>query len=327
MKFLHRLLPLLLLGSPVLAQPVPRTIVVEHFTNTWCSVCAGRNPGFYTNLAAFPDVLHLAYYPSSPYAGCPFNQLNKTENDARTNFYAIYGSTPRLVINGTPLVPNEDYSSPAIFQREGGKTSDYAVRVMLNRRSADSGEAVITVQKVAASSLATLRLFAVVAEDTVLFNAKNGETVHYDLFHKSLTGAAPQNLSAPALVGDSLRLRYTFAVAGSWGATRVTAILQDSAKQGLQAARSAVLPRSMSVPPESMNAPYLYPNPAGEALFVGELPPGYYNFTITNLLGQRAMNGVVSVGTPIPMQSLPCGTYILSLLDGTMMVRRMFTKR
>lgn len=326
MKPLRRILPFLLLAQTALAQPVPRTTLVEHFTNTWCSICAGRNPAFYTNLAAFPDVLHLAYYPSAPYAGCPFNQLNKAENDARTNFYGVYGSTPRLVINGSALAANEDYSSPVIFQREAGKTSDYALGVTLNRRSADSGEAVITVRKVAANGLTTLRLFAVVAEDTIMFNAKNGETIHYDRFNKSLTGTAPQSLSAPALVGDSLLLRYTFAVSGSWGPTRVTAILQDTARQGLQAARSAQLPRSLSIPGETIHTPFLFPNPASKELFVSGLLPGYYHYTITNLLGQRAMNGVVSIGTPILLQSLPSGNYVLSILDGSVIIRRMFTK-
>ena len=29
---------------------VPKKVIVEHFTNTLCSVCASRNPGFYSNL-------------------------------------------------------------------------------------------------------------------------------------------------------------------------------------------------------------------------------------------------------------------------------------
>ncbi len=227
---------LLLLPFGVLAQPVPRTTVVEHFTNTYWSICAGRNPGFYANLAAFPDVLHITYYPSAPYPACPFNQLNKTENDARTRFYSVFGSTPRLVINGIPIPANEHYYEPVIFQRESGQSSDYAMRVSVSRLSADSGRAIVSIKKVAGVSSGKLLLFAVVTEDTVQFNANNGERDHFDLFHKSLTGTAPQSLSGPMVPGDSIRLDYTFAV-GPWGTTRVTAILQDSTQHGLQAAR------------------------------------------------------------------------------------------
>src|SRR6185436_4956285 len=87
-----------------LAQ-VPKKTVVEHFTNTKCSVCAARNPGFNANLNHQANVIRLAIHPSSPYSGCLLYNQNATDNDARTNYYGVYGGTPRLVINGN-VVPN-----------------------------------------------------------------------------------------------------------------------------------------------------------------------------------------------------------------------------
>src|SRR5688572_14710898 len=89
----------------------PRQVIVEHFTNTRCSICASKNPGFYSLLhGSYPQVLHIAYHPSAPYSNCYFSLQNPTENNSRTNYYGVYGSTPRAVIQGnvipikTPLV-------------------------------------------------------------------------------------------------------------------------------------------------------------------------------------------------------------------------------
>ncbi len=94
---------------------VSKTIVVEHFTNSVCSICASRNPGFYENLSEQENVLHLAIHPSAPYSSCIFNLNNVIENDDRTNYYGIYGSTPRLVIQGDVISSSADYSSASIF--------------------------------------------------------------------------------------------------------------------------------------------------------------------------------------------------------------------
>tara|TARA_B110000285_G_C15096412_1_gene602244 strand:+ start:1583 stop:1825 length:243 start_codon:yes stop_codon:yes gene_type:complete len=77
---------------------VVKKVLVEHFTYTRCSVCASRNTGFITNLNAQSDVVHISYHPSSPYSNCQFNQYNLQENDDRTKYYGVFGSTPRLVI-------------------------------------------------------------------------------------------------------------------------------------------------------------------------------------------------------------------------------------
>nr|MBK9652878.1 hypothetical protein [Bacteroidota bacterium] len=73
----------------------PKTVLVEHFTNTWCSICASKNPAMYQTLSNYPQVLHIAFHPSSPYPGCVFNVQNMAENDARANYYNAYGGTPK----------------------------------------------------------------------------------------------------------------------------------------------------------------------------------------------------------------------------------------
>lgn len=109
-KYYFRIWLLLFIGlSSSLFAQVPRNIIVEHFTNTKCSVCASRNPGFQTNLNAHPDVRQISIHPSSPYSTCLLSQQNTVDNDARTNYYGVYGGTPRLVINGTVISASVNY--------------------------------------------------------------------------------------------------------------------------------------------------------------------------------------------------------------------------
>ena len=315
--------------APASAQPVLRTTVVEHFTNTFCSVCASRNPGFYGNLADFPDVLHIAYYPSAPYPACPFNQMNKAEQDARTNFYSIYGATPRLVINGSPLAANASYADPVIFQSASGQTSDFSLNVQLRRTSATGGEATVVIKKVAANALDNLVLYAVVAEDTVHFNANNGETIHYNKFNRSLTGTSPLTISSPVSAGDSIIRTLPFDIGSGWGQSRVTVILQDEAKAGLQAARSGILPGSASVMPPVCETPLcMYPIPAKGELHFTALPAGYHHYAISNAMGQIVQRGIVhDIANPIPLQSLQSGFYIIIIEGGNQLMRGKFLKQ
>ena len=135
---------------PTRAQGVPQTVLVEHFTNTRCSVCFSRNPGFYANLRQQPaTTLHLAYHPSSPYRLCAFSQQNPTENDARTNYYGIYGATPRLVLNGSVIPIGANYADPALFTPFQGQTSPLSIQVALAPQGPDSIAATIQVQTIA----------------------------------------------------------------------------------------------------------------------------------------------------------------------------------
>ena len=122
-------LPAIIFYSQTLLSQVPKKTIVEHFTNTKCSICASRNPGFYTNLNNQPGVLHLAIHPSSPYNGCQLYQQNSSENDARTNYYGVYGGTPRLVINGSVISVNANYSDNSMFTPFLQQTSPALIKI------------------------------------------------------------------------------------------------------------------------------------------------------------------------------------------------------
>lgn len=146
------LLASLFFASLVFAQ-VEQQVVLEHFTNTKRSVCASssKNPALNSNLQNHPNVIRITYHPSSPYSTCIFNQHNVSGNDDRTNQYSIYGATPRLVIQGEVISPNQNFSDANLFSDYYGELSPVLLNVFIDSVTNDS-----TYVKVVATTVATL---------------------------------------------------------------------------------------------------------------------------------------------------------------------------
>lgn len=226
--------------SQLTYSQVPKKVVVEHFTNTKCSVCASRNPGFYTNYNAQSGVIHLAVHPSSPYSACVLSQHNAAENDGRTNYYGIYGSTPRLVIQGVVISSGANYSLPSIFTPYLSQTSPASIKIVQSKYGNDSIRSRIVIKTEATHTLGGLSLFVALAEDTINYTGSNGEPVHYDVFRKSLTGATGINITLPATVGDSVVYTKSSTVNGAWNFSKIftLAILQETVSKAVVQAQN-----------------------------------------------------------------------------------------
>lgn len=204
-------LSLQLIGLTTKGQ-VAKKVITEHFTNTVCSICASKNPGFYTNLNSQSGVIHLAIHPSSPYSSCILNQHNVTENDARTNYYGVYGSTPRIVIQGSVIPSSANYSSASLFSPFLSQNSPASIKIKQYKYGNDSIRSRIVIKTEALHSLGSLKLFVALAEDTIFYSSPNGETKHYDVFRKSLTGTSGVTVTLPSTVGDSVIFTMASAV-------------------------------------------------------------------------------------------------------------------
>lgn len=302
------------------AQPVPRTVVVEHFTNTKCSVCASRNPSFYQTLSQQNDVLHIAYHPSSPYSACGFSKHNPVENDSRTNFYGVYGSTPRLVIQGNVVPANANYASAALYTPYAGVFSAFDISVK-TQRSSDSLFVRIAIRQVdtfaAANSLA---LFAGIAEDTVQFSGGNGEKTHYDVFRKSVFGTTPLALSGLGQVGDSLVLTQSLPLHTAWNPTRLYAyaLLQTPTKSIIQAGKSPVAQATQTSIPQPNTSELLrvFPNPTQG--WLGILPAQAKPLTVSiyDMQGNLIHEERVEASRYLDLRSLANGQYYLRACNG-----------
>jgi hypothetical protein len=229
MKTLLILATIAALSTKTYSQ-IAKKVIVEHFTNTKCSVCASKNPGFYTNLNNQTGVIHLSVHPSSPYSSCVLSQHNPTENDGRTNFYSIYGSTPRLVIQGVVISGSANYNLASMFTPYLNQTTPASIKITQSKYDNDSIRSLVVIKTEATHSLGTLKLFVALAEDTVTYTGSNGEPKHFDVFRKSLTGITGINVTLPTQVGDSVVYTNSSPSNLAWNFSRIytLAILQDA---------------------------------------------------------------------------------------------------
>lgn len=315
---------LLLFSTFVLAiavqAQVPRKVLAEHFTNTRCSICASRNPGFFGNLANFPDVIRLGVHPSSPYSSCLLNQHNTVENDARTNFYGVYGATPRLVIQGAVLPVTADFEDPTIFSSAEGMQSNYSLHITQElRANQDSVFVSVTIRREASDSLGTAWLYVALAESELLYAAPNGENEHYNVFRESLFGSAGMSISVPANVGDSVTYSASVSVSDDWNLDEVyaLAVLQDETSNEVLQAESAedeplnVIAGLSSTKTEVVT---VFPNPFKDELVMTGLA-GSELVEIYDLLGQPVFSGQIS-GRLLDLSHLQNGAYILRIKNG-----------
>lgn len=318
----HRLLQVMAASiisiASVFAQ-VSKQVVVEHFSNTRCSVCASRNPGFYTNLNAQENVLHLAIHPSAPYNACVLNKHNTAENDARTNYYGIYGSTPRLVVQGNVISGSANYSSAAIFTPYLQQTSPFTIAAVINEYSVDSIVAVVVVKAVSTHAFTNLLLTTYAVEEQVNYTAPNGEQMHHDVFRKSFFEINGKAFLAPVNINDSIIFSAVIAQNSEWVFNKIYALamVQEVAnKQMVQAGRSTNLTMPTGINKNGLLESFVIPNPVVNQLQLKVSKPFLTNAKLYNIAGSQVLTEEFNYSTTLNLTKLKAGIYFLVLING-----------
>jgi hypothetical protein len=300
-----------------LAAQVSKTIVVEHFTNTRCGICGFKNPQLFANLDNHPEILHLATHPSAPYANCVLYQHNPAENDARTNFYGVYGSTPRIVIQGD-VIGGSPFDNEELFTPYEGQTSPASINIQQSK-TAESIEAFITVQTEEVHDLGNLNLYVVLAEDTLFYEAPNGEDLHFNVFRKNVSDANGFPLTLPAELTGEVTFSITADIHEDWVAERifVMAILQDAdTKEVIQA---AAVPASMNETISSTSTlPLLenvvvFPNPTNDILVVKMEDSTVSTGQLFDLSGKLIVEKTFQQEGVFKVENLSPGAYLLEI--------------
>ncbi len=314
---------------------VSKKIVVEHFTNTLCSICATKNPGFYTNLNNNEGILHLAIHPSSPYSACLLNQNNVEENDDRTNFYGLYGGTPRIVIQGTAISPAEDYSDESLFDPFKDQVSPASIRFEQTKFNTDSIQCNIIIKTEAENTLGDLLLFVALAEDTLFYSSPNGEDQHYDVFRKSMFSADGITVNLPSEVGDSIILSTSAALNFAWNSDRIysIAILQESgSKEVVQSEASDVFIDSLveATSIDNLNEPFsltIFPNPVIDDLLLIKTSENLVNtLLLFDLNGKLFYSTTFKNQHSLSLENFAQGEYLLKVINEKGVIDRKFVK-
>lgn len=307
------------LGPLALMAQVPKKSIVEHFTNSNCSVCASRNPGFYANLNRQANVLHLAVHPSSPYSSCRLYQQNDAANDARTNYYGIYGGTPRLVINGSVIPSGNDYAANSLFTPFINQTSPVSIRIEQRKFGVDSVQSKIIIKTVSANNINSASLFVSLAENTVNYSGNNGESIHYDVFRKSLTAATGQSITIPRAIGDSVVVVFSSPSNAVWNFNKIytLAILQETASKSLIQAEASSVYTLENAQAIKFDKPQIFPNPVESILnlqFKGSEPTTCALFDLSGVeVLKKELNNQQEVS--LNLSSLASGIYTLKVTN------------
>ncbi len=293
-----------------------KTILVEHFTNTLCSVCASRNPGLYDNVRAQQDVLHVAYHPSSPYSGCILNQHNKAENDARTNYYSIYGGTPRIVLNGSVQSASLNYASANIFNSFKNISADVSVNVS-QKIEGDLIKSHISIIRLTNTPYNNLKLHVLYVEDTIFYNAPNGEYTHFDVFRKSANGIQGTDIVLPTNVGDSNIIFTETAINTAWNKNRIytLAFVQNTSDKNILNVAKSNTNKTSSTGFKTLEelGIKVYPNPAYDFVNIDLLNNEKTKVTIINTLGGVVFNKEIVASEKIDLTIHNKGIYFLNL--------------
>lgn len=297
---------------------VPLNSVVESFTNTQCSACASRNPGFHSNVVAHPSITLLTVNPSAPYAGCILSKQNKVDNDDRTKFYSIFGGTPRIVVNGDVVSASTSYSAASVLSPYVGLMSPIELKIMQTNYGMDSIKAKVIIKKVAATA-SDARLFIGLVEDTIFVNGGNGELRHYNVLRKSLTGAIPESVSLAMLpIGDSVTMEMTGTAASFWDMKRMFAMAilhENSTNKIVQSAKTSPM-KTASIANVANTLEFDYsPNPATNTLKITAASQESITYQLYNMLGLSVVQNSFTSNTSINVANLPSGFYILKLLS------------
>lgn len=300
---------------------VARKIIVEHFTNTECSICTSRNPGLNANFNLHPQVLHLSIHPSSPYASCFLSQQNTIDNNARANYYGVFGGTPRIVINGSVVSSSINYADTTLFSNYAG-LSPFTIAIKQYAISLDSILTRIVIHRVAGGiPTGSASLFVGLVEDTVFGNGGNGELEHFNVLRRSLFTSQGMPVTLPSNIGDSLVLNMTEKYSAFWDQDRIAtvAILQDpTGKQAIQSELSTTAKSSLvlgvSTIPKKIAAIHVFPNPATNNLFIENQNNKIFTYKIININGAIVKSNTTQ-SNEIDVSDLSNGTYTLKVFN------------
>ncbi|MBV6438851.1 MAG: hypothetical protein EPGJADBJ_00479 [Saprospiraceae bacterium] len=211
---------LLLTATAVQAQTsAKKYVLIEHFTNSKCGICASKNPAFYTLINQYPDdIHHISIHPNFPYPSCGLHQANPSENAARTSFYGVFG-TPTVVLNGELQPITSSLLTQTTLQEYLGGTSPIWLQVT-ESGTGSARTATVKVHSLSSVPSGNYKIFAAVVEKTVNYAGGNGETVHHDVFRDMVSDINGDNFT-PAAAGQSVEFDFNFNTAANWNADEI----------------------------------------------------------------------------------------------------------
>jgi hypothetical protein len=318
MKKISSFLLCVVLASILSAQGTAKKyLLIEHFTNSNCGVCASRNPGFYNLIGQAqyaPEVHHISVHPMFPYASCVFYQANTVENAAWTGLYPVQG-TPSIAMNGALQNPSNPILTAAKLQTFLGQTSPLSLQVT---EAGPNNARTVNIKAKAVGQIPSgnYKIFVAIAEKTVNQQTPNGESIHRDVFRKMLTAVAGDAFTAPGL-GETAEFNYTFSIPNNWNADEVyvLAFVKEIATKQVLNSGTRFDPVLSSIAEAAVKSIQISPNPCADVARVALADDVAESVEVFNSNGQRVFTSFESQGDmlSIKIAPLPAGVYFLRI--------------
>jgi Outer membrane protein Omp28 len=196
-------------------------VLIEHFTNSKCGICASKNPTFYNliNQAQYADqVHHISIHPPVPYNTCVFYLGNPTENNAWATLFGISG-TPRVAVDGHLIPSGSQLLRQDTLAKYLNLTSPLYLRVT-ESGVGNTRNASIDARALSQIPAGNYKLFVAVAEKAINLVTPNGEAVHHDVFRDMLTPVTGQDFTPPA-PGQNSNFNFTYTIDPAWSSDQV----------------------------------------------------------------------------------------------------------
>ena len=327
MKKSTLLLSFLFLSTFAFAQ-VQRYVTIEHFTNSKCSICASRNPAFYSLIDNYPGAIHhVAVHPSFPYNTCVFYLANTTENTNWVNTYSI-GSTPRVALNGTMVPLGSQLLPAATLQAALNQTSNLYLQV--SEPSTGANRNVTVTARTEGPLSGNLRLFVAVLEKTINLTTSNGEAVHHDVFRHMLTPADGVAYT-PAPLGGETSFNFNYSVNAGWNTDEVyvLAFVRDMDTKEIVNSGTRFDPIVSSTKQASVFPLVLTPNPTTDVVQLRLSNDNMLqSLQLYDLSGReiRVPSSPTLYGAEIDVASLKNGIYLLRITTKQGLITRKLIK-
>lgn len=316
MNRLSLLLSLLLVATALSAQQaVKRYVLIEHFTNSRCSICASKNPDFYTLIGQpqyAPEVHHLSVHPQYPYINCEFYQANTTDNTARASLYGIQG-TPRVALNGTLIAASTTLLSQATLNSYLGQTSPLHLQVT-EGGSGSARNVSVLARSVGTVPTGAYRMYIVIAEKLITKTTPNGEKEHHDVLRDIIISSD----FTPAASGSTVEITASYTPNAAWNASELYAIafVQNTMTKEVLNSGTRFDPAFSATEEPAISALRILPNPA-QTLAYAQVNEGdaIQQVEVFAADGQRTVLGFQEQqgAVEIPLHTLTSGLYIVKI--------------
>ena len=232
--------------SAMTASAVPRTMLLETFTNTSCVPCASNNPVVQQFMTAYGPALTVGvqYHVNWPGATDPFYLLTPTEVATRATYYGL-SALPRNFADGTRTAEGDYDSLEARASDRLQTDSPFALTV---QHSVVGGQVnvTVTVNAVGTPPAGTPTLQVALVETQVHYTTPPGTNGETD-FYNSMRRMMPDANGTPLVIahGEQKIFNFSAAVAGAWNTANIRAVAwiqQDATKEVLQAGSSIPRP-------------------------------------------------------------------------------------